>query len=131
MTRPYSDDLRERRTASVVGGRSVGDGAGAWSERCESGEVVAAVMDDGKCGGAPDGRKQERSRRGERRRPEANSRPDASRPWSSNSAIIARGRAAVRADRAMPARHSKRCSPSSSHGRRLREAGNEEVSGAA
>ena len=67
MVRPYSDDLRERVAASVVGGRSVREtarlfgvsvaSAVKWSQRLRA---------TGSAGARPMGRQQERSLAGER-----------------------------------------------------------------
>jgi len=67
MVRPYSDDLRERVAASVVGGRSVREtarlfgvsvaSAVRWSQRLRA---------TGSAGSRPMGRQQERSLAGER-----------------------------------------------------------------
>ena len=52
MARPYSTDLRDRVVASVAAGRTLpGDGGAVWGERCQRGEVVAAVSGDGERGG--------------------------------------------------------------------------------
>ena len=52
MARAYSLDLRERVVAAVAAGQSLpGGGGDLRGERCERGEVVAAVPGDGQRGG--------------------------------------------------------------------------------
>ena len=58
MTRPYSEDLRDRVVVRFVeaGQLAARGGCGVRGERCECGEVVAAAAGDGERGGQADGR---------------------------------------------------------------------------